>query len=411
MTRPVPAVHDDPSSHPKQTCRTCDGEVLIVGGGIAGLAAALALARSGIASHVLEQRQEPAEEGAGIQIGPNGTRILAALGVATILAPHVGIPTAIAVHDGLTGRELTRLPLGKWIAERHGAPYWVAHRGDLHAALLERANAEPLVRITMNFSVTNSTETDGDATALTVDKRRASGIALIGADGLWSRVRSEHFDTSSPQPIGRSAARAILPADDVPNAFRESVTGVWMAPDVHIVHYPVRANSEIAIVVIYSNKRTNLGWGTSVRPVVVHEQVARFAEPIRGLIRGICQWRQWSLFSRNPLHHWTKGRIALMGDAAHPVLPYLAQGAVLALEDAEALAAKLACDPNDLAAALRSYEVSRRRRTMRVAAASRRNGQLYHLSGALAMARDIALRILPGDRLMASYDWLYDWHG
>jgi salicylate hydroxylase len=411
MTRPVPAVHDDPSPHPKQACRVCGGEVLIVGGGIAGLAAALALARSGIASHVLEQRPEPAEEGAGIQIGPNGTRILAALGVASILAPHVGIPTAIAVHDGLTGRELARLPLGKWIVERHGAPYWVAHRGDLHAALLERANAEPLVRITMNFPVANSTESNGDTAALTKDKRRATGIALIGADGLWSRVRAEHFDTSLAQSIGRSAARAILPANDIPDAFRESVTGVWMAPDAHIVHYPVRANSEIAIVVIYSNKQTNLDWGTSVPPVVVRDQVARFAEPIRGLIRGICRWRQWSLFSRRALHHWTKGRIALMGDAAHPVLPYLAQGAVLALEDAETLAAKLALDPNDLVAALRSYEGSRRRRTMRVAAASRRNGQLYHLSGTLAVVRDTALRMLPGDWLMASYDWLYDWHG
>jgi salicylate hydroxylase len=411
MTRPVRVVHDDPSIRPKQACRTCDGEVLIVGGGIAGLAAALAFARSGIASHVLEQRREPAEEGAGIQIGPNGTRILAALGVATTLAPHVGIPAAIAVHDGLTGRELARLPLGKWIAERHGAPYWVAHRGDLHAALLERAHAEPLVRISMNFQVANSTATNGNTAVVAVDKRRASGIALIGADGLWSRIRSEHFDTSAPQPIGRSAARAILPAEEVPDAFRESVTGVWMAPGAHIVHYPVRANSEIAIVVIYANKRTNGGWETSVHPVVVREQVARFAEPIRGLIRGVCQWRQWSLFSHRALHHWTKGRIALMGDAAHPVLPYLAQGAVLALEDAEALAASLATDWIDPAAALRSYEVSRRRRTMRVAAASRRNGQLYHLSGALAIARDFALRILPGDWLMASYDWLYDWHG
>lgn len=383
--------------------------VLIAGAGIGGLAAAIALARRGIASHVLEQRAAFHEEGAGIQIGPNGTRILKQLKVAEALRPRVGLPEAIRVRDGTSGAELARLPLGRWIAARHGAPYWVAHRKDLHAALLQTARAEPLVALSMGFDVAE-VATEGQHVAVASAAGQAwTGKALIAADGLWSTIRPLLFSAEAPRFAGKSAARSVLPLDALPPEFFKPETGVWLFPDAHVVHYPVSAGAELAVAVIVEDEHDDSEWSAPVHPAWVRQHLPACAEPLADLISEAKSWKRWALHTLPPLRSWSRGPVALLGDAAHPVLPFLAQGGVLALEDAVVLAEALHKFPSDVPGALSWYSHRRRGRAARVAAASRRSGAIYHMSGPLARARNLALRSLGPERLMARYDWLYGW--
>jgi len=383
--------------------------VLIAGGGIGGLAAAIALARRGIASHVLERRTVFDEEGAGIQIGPNGTRILQRLGVAEALRPHVGVPEIIRVSDGSNGLDIALLPLGRWIAERYGAPYWVAHRSDLHAVLLHAARSEPLVALSMGFEVTEIA-TEPDTVAVAAQSGEAwTGKALIAADGVWSTVRGQQF--SSPQPCfaGKSASRTVLMLELLPPEFRTPETGIWLFPDAHVVHYPVSAGGELAVVVILKDEHDDQDWSAPVHPGWVQQRLPTCAEPLRELITLARTWKRWALHTLPVPQTWVRGPIALLGDAAHPILPFLAQGGVLALEDAAVLADAMQRFADDVPAALQSYEQRRRARAQRVASASRRNGRIYHLSGPLAAARNLAMRMAPPEFLMARYDWLFGW--
>jgi len=383
--------------------------VLIAGAGIGGLAAAIALARRGIASHVLERRSAFHEDGAGIQIGPNGTRILKYLKVADILRPRAGLPEAICVRDGLSGAELARLPLGRWIAARHGAPYWVAHRKDLHAALLQAARAEPLVALSMGFEVAE-VATDGPHVAVASSTGQTwTGKALIAADGLWSTIRSLVFRTPPPRFAGKSAVRSVLPLDALPPEFFKQETGIWLFRDAHVVHYPVSAGAELAVVVIIEDEHDDEEWNAPVRPAWVLQRLPECAEPLADLLLEAKSWRRWALHTLPPLRSWSRGPVALLGDAAHPVLPFLAQGGVLALEDAVVLAEAMHKFPSDMPGALSWYCHRRRGRAARVAAASRRNGVIYHMSGPLARARNLAMRSVGPERLMARYDWLYGW--
>ena len=385
-----------------------DEAILIVGAGIAGLAATLALARRGFPVHVLERRAAFDDEGAGIQIGPNGTRILAALGVAPLLSEHAGEPPSIRVLEARSGRALARLPLGTWIAERHGAPYWTARRTDLHAALLARAEAEPGVRLTLGVEAAETSSGAGGVSLAACDGRRFSGRALIAADGIWSRLRGAMAGSEAPRFIGKCAARALIPAGSAPEALR-SDTHLWLSPGLHVVHYPVAAGRELALVVIADDDHADRDWSGPVESAWVLERTAGLAADLRKLLSTAASWRRWSLHSLPIPESFASGRSALVGDAAHPVLPFLAQGGVLALEDAVVLAAALDRRRADIPAALDAYARARRARVARVAAASRRNGAIYHLSGAMAAARNLALTALPAERLMARYDWLYGW--
>jgi salicylate hydroxylase len=385
------------------------GPVLIAGGGIGGLAAALALARKKIPSHVLERRAAFEEEGAGIQLGPNGTRILAELGVAEALEPCVGVPEAIAVRDGASGDELARLPLGSWIAERHGAPYWVAHRADLHRALRETAEAEPLIAISLDFAVAGLASDARAVAAAEASGETVTGRALIAADGVWSIIRERAFRSGPPRFAGRSAARTVLPVHAVPPVLRAPETALWLFPDAHVVHYPVSAGKELAIVVIADDSGGGTDWSTPAEPAWVRERLPACAAPLRDLLGSGSTWRKWALQEMPMPREWARGLIALLGDAAHPVFPFLAQGGVLALEDAVVLADALSERPDDVAGALAAYARRRRPRALRVAEASRRNGRIYHMSGLPAAARNLVLRATPPKLLMARYDWLYGW--
>ncbi|HEY8193949.1 MAG TPA: FAD-dependent monooxygenase [Hyphomicrobium sp.] len=383
--------------------------VAIAGGGIGGLATALALAYHGIESHVYERRQEFPEEGAGIQIGPNGTRILRDLGVADLLRNRAAAPDALSVRHGATGRELTRLPLGTWIAERHGSPYWTAHRKDLHAALRTRAEAEPLIALKTGVEIVSFVNESDGVHAVGAKGEVLSASVLVAADGLWSSLRQHVTAGSAPKPVGKTAFRSVVSAERLPSELTRNAVHIWLAPGAHAVHYPVNGGRDIALVVIADDASRDTGWDVPSSADAVHEKIRDFAAPLQSLVADARDWRHWSLYSMPPLERWTNERVALLGDAAHPVLPFLAQGAVLALEDAMTLAAHLAAGGGGVEASLRDYEASRRQRVQCVAEASRRNGRIYHMSGAAALARNTAMRIRPPAGVMAGFDWMYGW--
>jgi salicylate hydroxylase len=399
--------------------------VLIAGGGIGGLALGLALARYGRRSTVLERQDTPATAGAGIQLGPNGVHALRWLGVADALQPWVGEPDAVEVRAGASGRRLARLPLGRWIAEQHGAPYWTMHRGDLYGALAAAAGAHPSIEMRTGSEVTEVEQTAGQVTVSDAAGRLHTGPVLIGADGLWSAMRrvvrggavasgQEGLTPPLvPHPAGAVAMRTVIPAEAAEGLGMGSV-GLWLSPTVHVVHYPVRRGREIAVVVIAreAGAHQGRGWDTQADAALLQGRLAPFHASLTRVLTPSAghpwPWRQWTLHTLPPLPAWVRGRIALLGDAAHPMLPYLAQGGALALEDAIVLAGCLqaAAEPS---VALARFEALRAARARRVQAASLRQGRIYHLPPPLSWARNAVLSLVPGTWLMASYDWLYGW--
>lgn len=385
------------------------GKVVIAGGGIGGLAAALALAQENIPAEVLERRPEFGEDGAGIQIGPNGARILGMLGVVPHIEARAATPDALRIRDAATARDLARFPLGRWIANRHGAPYWTLHRCDLHDALLSAARQQPLVRIRSGVDVTAVRDEGDKAVAIGADGEAVAGSALIAADGVWSNLRGCSFAGGAPRYTGKSAVRAVLPASELPDPFRSAEVHLWLGPHVHVVHYPVSGGEAVALVAIFDDVGIAEDWSTPCERDWVVARAKTFAKPLRDLLSRPQTWRRWSLPALDRPPRLSAGRMALLGDAAHPILPFLAQGGVMALEDAVVVARALAADPSDPARAFAAYARVRAPRVRRVAEASRKNGRIYHMSGLAAVARNLALRQIAPERFMRRYDWLYGW--
>jgi salicylate hydroxylase len=386
--------------------------ILIAGAGIAGLATALALARGGHRSILIERRTALSEAGAGIQIGPNGMRILKALGVDRALEPLASKPRSIVIAAGITGRILAELPLGQFMIERYGAPYWVAHRADLQNVLLNAVQAMPgeLIEMRTGQEVSRWRDADDGLTVELANGDTIEGGMLIGADGLWSSVRRRMFPADELVYAGKLAARCVIPSTYAEGRIAATKTGVWLGPDAHVVHYPVRDGAEIAVVAIIDEVAERpRRWGNDIDARQVLDRVSAFAHELRAFLSRGQGWQAWSLYDPPPLPTWVTGRAVLIGDAAHPILPFLAQGGVMALEDAWTLAAHLPADPTDRIPALMAFEQNRRERIAKVQRISRANGHIYHLRGIPALARDSALAIVPPSRLMARLDWLYGW--
>lgn len=383
--------------------------ILIAGGGIAGLATALALAKRGIASRILEQREQFSEAGAGIQIGPNGVRALEALGVASRLSPHVSVPEEIVVRQGATGRVLTRMPLGNWIAERHGAPYWVAHRRDLQSTLLEAVRATSGIAIESGFAIAEAEDRGDHVLVRGTSGNSARGPVLVGADGIRSRVRKALAPGAELRFSGKAASRTLISPEAAAALGDLACTGVWLAPGAHVVHYPVAAGEQVAVIAIVPDERMTDDWAAENDWKALAPHLAAFAPVLRDALAAAPEWRRWALFETDPLPQLARGRIGLAGDAAHPVFPFLAQGGVMALEDATVLAASLAARPSDRESALKAYDAARRPRVNAIVATSRQNGRIFHLAGPTALARNLAMATVPATRLMARYDWVYGW--
>lgn len=387
-----------------------DNKVLIAGAGIAGLATALALARSGHGITLLEKRSGMSQDGAGIQIGPNGSRILQSLGVTAKLQGKIAQPSAIRVMDGISGRTLTRLPLGETIERRFKAPYWVLHRADLHEALLACVETHPNIAVRYDADVVAAHSHDAGVTVDLSSGETMHAAVLIGADGLWSTVRTRVMGAAPLVFTGKSAFRALIPATAAPASISLSDTTIWLRPQAHVVHYPVRGGDQLAIVAIFDDQALGETWAGDADKTAITARTQRFAPPLRDLLQQPDRWRQWSLYTPASAVTWTCGRIVLIGDAAHPPLPFLAQGGVMALEDAVILAALLHNAPAaQLAESLQRFEAIRRPRTTRVMQASARNGQIYHQDGWIRRARDAVLAATPPHILMQRYDWLYGW--
>jgi salicylate hydroxylase len=385
--------------------------IIIAGAGIGGLTAALTLTRAGYRAVVLEQAARLEEAGAGIQLSPNATRVLSDLGLADKLRPLVVAPEAIRIISGRSGRDIVRIPLGGSAEQRYGAPYWVIHRADLQAVLAAAIEQSPDVTLRLGTRVEDfALHQHG----ITVQSRTAQGardeqgIALIGADGLWSALRTRLGDHKQPTFAQRTAWRAVVPAAQVPAEFRAPVTYLWLGRDAHLVHYPVKGGREVNIVAIIRDDRHEAGWSAPGKPAELATRFVGFAPAARALIALPERWEKWALFDRAPGRIRAQGPVTLLGDAAHPMLPFLAQGGAMATEDAAILAQCLGRD-DDPARALRAYEFARQRRVARVQREARRNSWRYHLSGPLAFARDTALAMLGPERLLRRYDWLYGW--
>jgi salicylate hydroxylase len=381
--------------------------IIIAGGGIGGLAAALALAKHGISSHVFEKRSDASEDGAGIQIGPNGVKALGLIGVRDHLKLFAATPDALVVHDGATASVLTRQPLGDWIAERHGASYWTLHRADLHGALLAAAKSSPLITLVNGLSVADYTNTaDGIDVAL-IDGNTMRGHALIAADGLWSSLRPSVATSPAAKPFGKSAYRTVVPSNALVSGIETNAVHLWLAARTHAVMYPVRGCDEMALVIIADSLAGDTGWSQEADPTQVAAAAVPFAAQFRTVVQSARGWRTWAVHTLPTLSRWTDGNAALLGDAAHPILPFLAQGATMALEDAVVLAKSFARFGDDASGALHAYVSVRMARVARVAAAAERNVGIYHMTGVAAVARNMTLRMMPAGRLISSYDWLY----
>jgi 3-hydroxybenzoate 6-monooxygenase len=380
---------------------------LIVGGGIGGLTTALALARNGLSSTVLERSAFADETGAGIQLGPNATRALAELGVLATITAAAFTPDNLRLFDGLSGTSLASVPLGRVAEERYGAPYLTLHRADLHASLLAACQAHNAIELRNEFEAAEAEILAEPVIVRGADGTQVEGSVLVAADGLWSSLRDRIAPNADLRFSGATAWRALLPRSEVPAPFAAPEVGLWLGPRAHLVHYPVRSGKDLNVVAVVEGGSAKQGWSRRAEADVLLPIFDRWATPAKALLETIKTWRCWSLFRLKPLPHWTEGRMALLGDAAHPVLPYLAQGAALAIEDAITLAASLKACGGDPASAFPRYQSLRMERAARVQAQAARFGRIYHLRGPAAFARNFLLERRRPESLLQSFDWLY----
>jgi len=393
--------------------------VIVAGAGIGGLTAALALAKNGFRVTILEQATELLETGAGIQLSPNAARVLVSLSLADSIERVAVTPKALLIRSS-DGGNLAHMPLGASLSERYGAPYWVVHRGDLQAVLRDAVQANPDIALKLGTSVEDFVIHGHGVTAACrhgMDCADETGIALIAADGLWSRLRRKLGHGSTPEFGRHMAWRALVPADKAAPILRGANVNLWLGPGGHLVHYPVSAGRFINIVTIFADESDALRGGGNDRswsePGGREELLGHFAggswcDEAWTVLALPNRWQKWALYDLPPLRRWGDGPVTMLGDAAHASLPFLAQGAAMAIEDAAVLADSLARGP-DPATAMRGYERARRARTARVQRAARSNGHIYHLDGPQAWARNMVLRWSSTDRMLGRYEWLYNW--
>ena len=373
-----------------------DSPFLIVGGGIAGLAAGLGLARIGKPAHILEKTPDFEEVGAGLQLGPNAVRALQWLGAWDAVAPHCVSPAEIQVRDGISGNILQRIPLGANFEKQFGAPYRVAHRADLQNGLLESARSKPSVELRNNAEVTNVSI--AETTLSLKSGETLTGEAIIAADGVHSEIRKLLIGQPGKNAVGHMLHRGLAPIASIPASVNIDVVTLWLFPGGHVVHYAVSNWRHFNIVAAVEEPEISL-W-TAFQGA---------CQPLADILDLKIDWTKWPALDFDTARNWNRNRTVLIGDAAHASLPYLAQGAAMALEDACVLANTIK-NTIELELALQKFADLRFKRTGAIQKRSRQLGRIYHAKGALRVARNTALKIMPPRSFMRRHSWIYNWN-
>ncbi|MGE0034321.1 MAG: 3-hydroxybenzoate 6-monooxygenase [Xanthobacteraceae bacterium] len=382
--------------------------ILIAGGGIGGLAAAYALARQGVPVRVLEQAAEFREIGAGIQLGPNVFKAFERLGLKDAVMADVHVPPAMEMRDALSGQLVTRIPLDTpEFKERFKQPYAVIHRHDIHGVFLRACQGNNLITLENNRTVTDFEQDDEGVTVTLESGEQVPGRALVGCDGMWSKVREKVVGDGKPNVSGHIAYRAVLKRDEVPADLWNPDVVLWAGPRTHLVTYPLRRGEIYNLVAVFHSKRYVEGWNTEANASDLWEHFKGQRPEVMRMLERIETWRMWVLCDREPVKDWSQGRVTLLGDAAHPMLQYLAQGACMATEDAVALADRVAEKPDEPAAAFRDYVQQRYLRTARVQIMARVYGDFYHARGPAAELRNQMLGSRTPEQSYDGIAWLY----
>src|SRR6185437_1209167 len=385
-----------------------NGKILIAGGGIGGLATALALAQKGIASLVLEKAAQLGEIGAGIQLGPNAFHCFDRLGVGDTARQMAVYIDQLRLMDSMADGEICHIDLGEAFRRRYGNPYAVVHRGDLHGVLLKACREHSLIGLEVSSEVTGYDQDGRTVTARLGNGASVTGAALIGADGLWSNVRGQVVGDGAPRVSGHTTYRSVIPTEQMPEDLRWNAATLWAGPKCHIVHYPLSGWKVFNLVVTYHNDAPEPVAGKPVSMEEVQAGFEHISERARKIIRHGKDWKLWVLCDREPVESWIDGRVALLGDAAHPMLQYMAQGACMAMEDGVCLAQMVRDFPDDIAAALEAYQARRLLRTARVQLQSRAIGEhIYHPAGPHAHLRNAIMRAKSSADWYESLAWLY----
>ncbi len=380
--------------------------IIIAGGGIGGLAAAVGLAQKGMGSIVLEQAAQLREIGAGIQIGPNAFHCFDALGIGEALRAEAVYIDALRLMDAKTAQEITRIPLGEDFRRYFNNPYAVIHRADLHRLLLEYCSASPLVDIRTQARVKGYEQDDTSARVLLEDGH-VEGRAVIGAEGLNSAIRAQMLGDGPPRISGHATYRSVIPTDQMPMDLRWNAATLWAGPKCHIVHYPLKGGQVYNLVVTYHRDMKEAVAGRPVTRAEVMQGFEHIHPRARQIIEHGDDWKLWVLCDRDPVTNWVDGKVALLGDAAHPMLQYFAQGACMALEDAVCLSRSFA-DGGEVEGTLAQYQSHRLVRTARVQMNSRLIGDyIYHPDNAKAAVRNEVMSALTPRQWCDQLRWLY----
>jgi salicylate hydroxylase len=384
--------------------------IAVVGAGSGGLTAALALARQGHNVTLIERRTGFSEVGAGLQLSPNASRILIKLGLGPALRRVATEPERVVVRAIRSGKRIGEVALGAFMREQFEAPYWVVHRADLQTILLDAVRSEPSIRLVMGRTVESVEASPSQASLTWISAGGAqetlTADMILGADGVWSTIRQQIGDRRLPAYRGYVAWRATFDRSAVPAEIGGDETGLWLGSQGHVVHYPIAGGRLINVVAIERNPTPVEGWAAPGRREDLLARYASAAPVLRDLLAQPQEWLRWSLFD-HPAERLAKDRIALLGDAAHPVLPFLAQGAAMAIEEAATLASMLRESTTGIPQALSAYEKQRLGRATRVQKEARTNGRIYHAGSLIAFGRNRVMRYLGPEGMTKRYDWLY----
>ena len=380
--------------------------VLIVGGGIGGMTTALALAQQQIPVILFEQATEFSDVGAGIQLSPNCSRVLRALGLTQELDGQGFLPQYTQFRHWRSGKIISETSLGQSAEKAYGAPYYHFHRGDLVNLLVEAANDQPLIQLKLDSRV-ESIEQGNNSVTILVNGKTHTGTALVGADGIHSKVREILFGLETPSFTGNVAWRALVPTNSLPANLIQPASVAWWGPGKHFVHYYVRGGSMVnCICVVETKEWQDESWSINGHFPDLAAEFDNWHPTINTLLENVEKTKlyKWGLFDRPPMEQWSIGRTTLLGDACHPTLPFMAQGAAMAIEDAAVLAGCLNQTPNPTAAFSR-YENLRKKRTAMIQQLSRRNARVFHLKGIAAWARNRAAKRASGSTMRKLYGY------